>query len=78
MSRYTVDLGDNKEFVYGYDHALGYFYELWDNSRDEDLGPLEEKCVIFDRLTRNEMIEKMEKYGSNKEHIQTVSLELPF
>jgi hypothetical protein len=32
MSRYVVDLGENKEFVYGWDHALGYFYELWDNS----------------------------------------------
>ena len=36
MSRYVVDLGENKEFVYGWDHALGYFYELWDNSLGEE------------------------------------------
>ena len=30
MSRY-VKRNDNIEFVYGYDHALGYFYEVWDN-----------------------------------------------
>lgn len=78
MSRYVVDLGENKEFIYGHDHALGYFYEVWDNSRDEDLGPLEEKSVMFNRLTRNELISRMEEYKANKSHIEKVSLDLPF
>jgi hypothetical protein len=77
MSRYTKTNG-NIEFVYGYDHALGYFYEVWDNNLDPDDGPLEDKCVMFNRLTRNDIIKKMEDHKANKSHIESVALDLPF
>lgn len=80
MSRYVVDLGENKEFVYGWDHALGYFYELWDNSLgDEDYERVvEDKSYVLSKLGRGEMLEKMEKYGANKEHILMMGADLPF
>ena len=69
MSRYVVDLADNKEFVYGFDHALGYFYELWDNSLgDEDYERiLEDKTYFINKLSKGEMMESMEKYNAKKE-----------
>ncbi len=80
MSRYVVDLGENKEFVYGWDHALGYFYELWDNSLgDEDYERvIEDKSYVLSKLGRGEMLEKMEKYGADMNHILMMAADLPF
>ncbi len=78
MSRYVVNLEENKQFVYGFDHALGYFYELWDNNLEDEEGLLEDKCVLFNKLTRNDLIEIMEKNKANKAHIERVALDLPF
>lgn len=80
MSRYVVDLGENKEFVYGWDHALGYFYELWDNSLGEEDHEklIEDKCYFFNKLDKSEMLSLMEKYGAKKDHIKKISLDLPF
>lgn len=80
MSRYIVKLEGQKEFIYGFDHALGYFYELWDNSisEQEELCLLTERCSLFDNVTKNEMIEQMEKYGAKKSHTELVAADLPF
>jgi hypothetical protein len=80
MSRYVVDLGENKEFVYGFDHALGYFYELWDNSLgDEDYERIiVDKSYFINKLSKGEMIEVMEKYNARKEHLERMVMDLPF
>ena len=37
MSRYTIEnVGENKSLTYGWDHALGYFYDITDTSKNED------------------------------------------
>jgi hypothetical protein len=80
MSRYVVDLGEDKEFVYGWDHALGYFYELWDNSLGEEdyERVVEDKSYALSKLGRGEMMEKMEQYGANRDHILMMAADLPF
>lgn len=81
MSRYVVDLGENKEFVYGWDHALGYFYELWDNSLegDEDeLRIIKDESYFLTKLSKGDMVEAMEKYKADKSHITKMALDLPF
>lgn len=80
MSRFSVKLEEQKEFVYGFDHALGYFYEVWDHSLgdEEEDCLLEDKSYLFDHITKNEMTEVMTKYKANKDHIQKVALDLPF
>jgi hypothetical protein len=80
MSRYIVKLEGQKEFIYGWDHALGYFYELWDNSISdkEELCLLAERCSVFDGVTECEMIEQMEKYGAEKSHRELAAIGLPF
>lgn len=72
MSRYSKKLG-NKVLVYGHDHALGYFYEVLEGDK-----VIEEKCVFFHRLSRNEMFEKMKTFKVDDSHIYRVALDLPF
>jgi hypothetical protein len=80
MSRYVIELEGNREFVYGFDHTLRYFYQLWDNN----LGDEDEECLIadksylFDKLSKDEMVEMMSKYNANKEHIFLIAMDLPF
>jgi len=80
MSRYVVDLEENKEFVYGWDHALGYFYELWDHSLgDEDYEKIvEDKSYFLNKLSKSEMMEAMEKYNANKDHLERMAMDIPF
>ena len=80
MSRYVVDLGENKEFVYGFDHALGYFYELWDNSLgDEDYERIiVDKSYFMNKLSKSEMMEMMRKYNARSIHLERMAMDLPF
>jgi hypothetical protein len=80
MSRFTIELEGQKEFVYGFDHIFGYFYEIWDNSSDEkyDKGPIEEMSSLYNNLSRSKMAEVMKRYGSKEDHINMVALDLPF
>ena len=80
MSRFTVKLEAQKEFVYGFDHALGYFYELWDYSlgKEDDECLLEDKSYLFNKLSKIEMAGVMTKYRVNEEHIEKVFLDLSF
>ena len=59
MSRYTIflDSEGTKTFNYGFDHALGYFYDIFDEIEEKII---EEKCSKFDNLTGFELADKME------------------
>lgn len=50
MSRYTFPCASNPDhtFSFGFDHALGYFYDIYDEQLDV---MVEEKSSMFDRLT---------------------------
>ena len=80
MSRYVIQLEGNREFVYGYDHVLKYFYELWDNTLGEEDHEciVEDKSYLFSKLNKEEMLEKMTMYKANKEHIFLMAMDLPF
>ena len=80
MSRYTVKFEESKEFVYGWDHALGYFYEVWDYSKGkEDYEHIvEDKSYFLNNLKKEEMILKMENYGAKRDHIENLAADVPF
>ena len=77
MSRHTMKNTETSLFVYGFDHALGYFYEIWNTALDEDLGPIEEGDSAFG-MTKTEFIEILVENKAKKEHILSVVLDLPF
>ena len=80
MSRFSVKLQNNKEFIYGFDHALGYFYEIWvyNLSKNPDHCLVEDKSRFFDKLSKNDMTGTMSKFGAHPSHIELVALDLPF
>jgi hypothetical protein len=77
MSRYTKQLPEEKRLVYGWDHALGYFYEIWDLTSDPDSPPLKDRCSMFG-MSRNEMAEVLIESKANRDHIQKLALDVPF
>ena len=85
MSRYVIQIDENKDIAYGFDHAIGYFYDIFDNSKDIDNDEeaiVESASSLFGRnniaFTQGDMVEVMDKYSAPKEHITQVALDLPF
>lgn len=76
MSRYSKKT-EEKTLIYGWDHALGYFYEVWENSREEDAPPLKDRCSMFG-MRRDEMAEVLTEFKANRNHLQKLALDLPF
>lgn len=90
MSRYIKDIGNNKEFAYGHDHAVGYFFDIFDNSPEIDTdeeGHIEGADSLFGFNTgpntgkpfsNGQMVEVLTEYGVDVQHINAVALDLPF
>jgi hypothetical protein len=78
MSRYTKQAID-KTLVYGWDHALGYFYEEWITSdfKDEDGTPFADRCSMFG-MQKNEFVDKLHQYRVKESHMEAVALDVPF
>lgn len=80
MSRYTIKFEGGKEFIYGHDHVLGYFYEILDYNKGNE--PSEyvicENSTTLGRMSKKEMISLMKQNRANPDHIDMVNKELPF
>ena len=56
MSRYTIkNEKENRSLTYGWDHALGYFYDITDLTKNEDDSGflIEEKSSFINRRLPN-------------------------
>jgi hypothetical protein len=78
MSRYTKQALD-KTLVYGWDHALGYFYEEWitESMDNEDATPFTDRCSMFG-LNKSDFVDKLHQYRVKDSHLQAVALDVPF
>lgn len=63
MSRYTINMEGNTTFNFGFDHALGYFYDKFDEVEEVTL---EEKSSMFDKLTGFELSQVLENTFSRE------------
>jgi hypothetical protein len=78
MSRYTKKLKEDKTLVYGTDHALGYFYEIWPSSQSTQPNvPEADRCTMFG-MPYSEMEEILEKYKVPAPHLDAVVERIPF
>jgi hypothetical protein len=78
MSRYTKDLGYGKAVCYGFDHALGYFIDVFGAPDDEGMSQLEvEESSVITGMSNGKMMELMIEYELPQEHIEKVGLDLP-
>jgi hypothetical protein len=70
--------------VYGFDHATGYFLQLFplDEKSEEWLPETEDECFavdsMFGGLTGIELAYFLKMFNGNKKHIDLMSLDLPF
>lgn len=81
MSRYTIKNEEEKKVLtYGWDHALGYFYDITatDKTEDEPGFLIEEKCSFINRFSRNDFSEVLIKWKVPQKHLLAVALDIPF
>jgi hypothetical protein len=83
MSRYIKQLEDRKLSVaYGFDHALGYFFQVFDldesNLEEEESGVIVDESSLLTGMSNGDMYELMENYDVDAEHMAMVLLDLPF
>jgi hypothetical protein len=80
MSRYTKHSKDKTTYIcYGFDNALGYFYEIWDKAKlaeNPDARPVKDRCSAFG-MTRDEMGAALKEYKVPAKHISALAADLP-
>lgn len=77
MSRYHKKIDENKNLFYGYDHALGYWYEIWDNKNEEE-SPIEEGDQKLNPISKKEIMNVLEEHDVNLDHVNSILFNLPF
>ena len=78
MSRYTKRLESGKEVAYGFEHVLGYFFQVFDTPDDneEDI-LLVDECSTLTKMSNGKMIHLMDIHKLPESHIEMVAMDLP-
>lgn len=76
MSRYTKKLDSGNTIVYGWDHALGYFYDVWENYGTKEEKCIKERCSLFG-MSKGELLDAISEIKANPSFIQALALDLP-
>jgi len=77
MSRYIIEK-DKKIIAYGYDRALGYFFDVYIPDEKGNVEQFEvEKSSLLSKTSNGEFVELMQKYKVDPNHIDRVALDLP-
>ena len=82
MSRFTKTMNDGKIVAYGFDHAIGYFIDVFEPAVLVDELLMEEE-VVLEKCSRfgssnGDILQIMEEYGVDKDHCRAVVLDLEF
>lgn len=78
MSRYTKTMENGRTVAYGYDHALGYFIDVWGIPDEEGVSEsLIEESSMLTSMSNGKMIELMDMFGLPESHIERVAMDLP-
>ena len=81
MSRYNKFLkrGSTDSVAYGFDNATGYFFQVFEGVDEHGLEILTvDECSLFTKMSNARMIELMTEYDADQDHIDLVSVDLPF
>ena len=80
MSRYVVPQEDGKSVAYGFDHATGYFFQVFAAEKDEDGEDilLVDEDSMFTEMSNAKMLSLMTSYNLPEVHCQAVALDIPF
>lgn len=77
MSRH---IKKNKKFeiAYGFDHHLGYFFQVYDIFAKEEDDLIIDESSLLTGMSNGDMLDLMKEYGADENHITLVALDLPF
>lgn len=76
MSRYTKRLDNGNTIIYGWDHALGYFYDVWENYGTKEEKCIKERCSLFG-MSKGELLDAIGEIKANPGFMQSLALDLP-
>lgn len=81
MSRINLDAKEPYDVVVGLDHALGYFLQVWDDTKDPDENLIVDKDQILCRgFGRGPLLEEVQQYildtPRNKRALDLIALDL--
>jgi hypothetical protein len=76
MSKY-IKKNPTQTLIYGWDNALGYWFEVEDNTSKIPLVVLDES-TLFTGLSRQRYLDVMERFNVSDEHKKAVALDLTF
>ena len=78
MSRYTKQLEDGRIVAYGFDHALGYFLDVFGIEDEEgNRETLIEESSMLSKMSNGKMIELMDMFKLPESQIELVAMDLP-
>lgn len=77
MSRYIKELENGKTVAYGYDHVLGYFFDVFDVPDDDGVVNIIEESSVLTKMSNGKMLELMNVYELPESHIEQVAMDLP-
>jgi hypothetical protein len=77
MSRYIKKIDEHVEVAYGFDHAFGYFYDVYDNRKPEKDEIIESGSSLYG-MNNLVIAEKLMGLGVDKKHTDCIFLDLPF
>lgn len=64
MSRIRLNAKDkNHTVICGLDHAIGWFFQLYDSSKEPNQNPVLDECLLFHNLGRSALIERIDQYA---------------
>lgn len=66
------------DVYYGFDHALGYWVDVFLPEAEADFGPVVEISSLIDRKSNGFFIEALQALGAPEEHLTALMLDLPF
>ncbi len=82
MSRYSKTIinesGEVKELNWGFDHTLGYWYDISNPMLTEDMNIREEWSTAVNGGSRSTMLEFLIRYDLPEEHRSMVGLDMEF
>jgi hypothetical protein len=74
MSRYIKQTEDNKILAYGFDHFLGYWYDVQDPATNK----VEVEKGTYLGNSKSEIHEDLTKLKVNEQHLAAIALDLEF
>jgi len=77
MSRH-IKKTDKHEIAYGFDHHLRYFFQVYDIFAKEEDDLIIDESSLLTGMSNGDMLDLMEEYGADENHITLVALDLPF